>query len=186
MKESLLFKTIQGLKKRAESNCEFIIQARAGNLIPVLCMFNHAANPKKIKSLEASGLKIPPDFREFLLLHDGATLFSHLEYGGGITLLDIEGILNLYEEYQEYLPEGWYPIGFDNEDLLLIDSKKVKTNSKAANYLYWSSLIDLAHNDVIDLKGNFEIWLDRLFMAQGNKYWEWNIYSAETYYITHE
>ncbi len=36
------------------------------------------------------------------------------------------------------------------------------------------------------MKLNFEIFLDRYIMSQGADFWEWNIYTAENYYRTHQ
>ncbi|BBH24459.1 hypothetical protein Back11_58040 [Paenibacillus baekrokdamisoli] len=178
--------TLQKLKERQSEKNYLRVQVDHGEELNTVCTFNEPARDSDFKRLiKETNLIIPPDYMDFLKIHNGGVLYSLGEYGGGIELFSVEEIIENYEFYKDDLLESFYPIGIDNgEELLLIKSNNCDPLRRDKNYLFWSDVLDL--EDPIDLNCNFEIWLDRLVMAQGNKYWYWNIYTAETYYKTHK
>ncbi|WP_157890124.1 SMI1/KNR4 family protein [Paenibacillus sp. DMB5] len=129
-----------------------------------------------------SKLVLPQDYLDFLLIHNGGILYSHPEYGGGLELLSLQRIEELYAIYKEFLPVGWYPIAVEEgTEFLFIDSNLCNSASRASNYLFWASIEDI--NDApTNLNSNFELWLDRYFASQGNRFWEWMKYPVEYYY----
>ncbi|AJY76737.1 SMI1/KNR4 family protein [Paenibacillus beijingensis] len=179
--------TLQKLKERQSEKNFLRVQVDQGNELNTICKFNEPAEESEFSLFtKETNLVLPPDYIDFLKLHNGGILYSlDDDLGGGIELFSIEEIIENYEDYRDDLLESFYPIGIENgEELLLINSAECDPLCRNKNYLYWSDVLDL--EDPINLNSNFEIWLDRLVMAQGNKFWYWNIYTAETYYKTHK
>lgn len=171
---NLLQNTLNGLKHRL-TNGELTLQNSSGDAVTVSFMFHPAAAEEEIEDFATSyGLKIPPDYKDFLLTHNGATLFSM--YGGGFLLLSLKEIKEILDRLGSAMPEGWYPVGYLDGDMLCINSKEVDEHDRKTNYLYWSL------NDKQKLHFNFEIWFLRFIQASGEHFWQWHYYSAENFY----
>lgn len=71
----------------------------------VKCTFEEPASPEEIIQAEKDlKMKFPEDYKEFLLLHNGATLFSSIgedgvENGGELWLFSIKEIKEAIEDY---------------------------------------------------------------------------------------
>ncbi|MBN6187780.1 SMI1/KNR4 family protein [Aneurinibacillus sp. BA2021] len=100
--------------------------------------------------------------------HNGARFFVHLYYGGGFEVFGLKEIHQHYIEYdyKNLIPEGWYPVGCDNGDMLFINSKECCVNQRENSYLYWTEM--LFTDSAIELELNFERWLERFFMCNGS------------------
>jgi hypothetical protein len=169
----ILQNTLKGLKARLVDN-ELEIQNPLGELTRVKCLFNDPANENDILKFEQKfKVSVPPDYREFLLTHNGADLFGTY---GGFFLLSIEEIEKTLNNYEDRMPEGWYPVGYADGEMLLINSNNVDVNNRETNYLYWNS------EDKQKLNSNFEIWFLRFVLSSGSYFWMWKYYSAENFY----
>jgi hypothetical protein len=56
------------------------------------------------------------------------------------------------------IPDGWFPIGSDNGDMLFINSKDYKDYQRENSYLYWSKKLYVDNAKEIGL--NFERWFE--------------------------
>ncbi|WHY58665.1 hypothetical protein [Peribacillus simplex] len=75
-------------------------------------------------------------------------------------------------------PLPFIPIGSVLDGTLAISIKKLKTQEP--NYLL---NFDIPSEEFFeDIQLNFELFLDRYIMTQGNDFWNWNTYTAENYY----
>ena len=170
--ETLISKTLANLATRLNNEPIFSVQNYNGEVMEATCKLYSPPQAEEILEFEnETGLLIPKDFKEFLVQHNGAELFAHPEYGGGINIMNISHMMDLYESYREMIPTAWYPIGFDDVGFLWINSEEVTENTRDCQYLYWSSLIDI-NEERTALNSNFEIWLERLITAEGKKFWE--------------
>ncbi|WP_239425378.1 MULTISPECIES: SMI1/KNR4 family protein [Bacillus amyloliquefaciens group] len=120
-------------------------------------------------------------YKTFLKLHNGARIFDLLIYGenvgGGLHILNVEEI----EKYMQngFLKPQFIPVAHLLDGCyLLIDKTKMSTDP---NYLWFRGFIEYE-----PMQLNFEIFLDRYILSQGANFWEWNIYTAENYYRTHQ
>ncbi|MBV7509621.1 SMI1/KNR4 family protein [Bacillus sp. sid0103] len=182
---NILNDTLNGLKKRLDKDHTIYIQQTQGLTYEVTCEFNPPASIDEIKMLEERlGWSLPQDYKEFLLRHNGANLLFQPGIGEGIELYSIEQILEMRESHQEMevFEKDFYSIGTCRDGMILINAELCKPNpNRDSNYLNW--LMDCSsEEDIIDLKTNFEIWLDRIIAAQGDDYWNWSIISAENHY----
>ncbi|WP_025029019.1 SMI1/KNR4 family protein [Caldalkalibacillus mannanilyticus] len=171
--------TIESLKKRLNTSSQLTIQNEEGNISHVEFKFNPPKKQDEISIFEnISSWLIPEDLKTFLLIHNGAILFNDIECGGGIEILSLE---DYKEQHLDYMPSTWYPIAYYHGDCLLVDSDRCRAGRN--DYLvYHESCTSVEDAKYLNL--NFEIWLDRIIIAQGAKYWTWSLYNALNYYST--
>jgi len=164
-------KSIDALKSRLDSENILVVQRDEGFLFNVKFEFNTPASIKDVDLfVEKTGWCLPNDYKEFLLKHNGALLFSDAEYGGGFELLSLEEIHREYLEFLDYIPKNWFPISVDNGDYIIIDSSQVEKGQK--NYLIryqGGEPVEYA----IKLNTDFATWIDRLIVSQGSEFWLW-------------
>ncbi|MFD2615700.1 SMI1/KNR4 family protein [Paenibacillus gansuensis] len=149
-----------------------LVQREWGYTEHVVNYFFSPADIEKIENFQVEhGIKFPNDFKLFLMLHNGVQLFCHPKYGDGF---DIFGLNEIYQHYIQYnykelIPEGWFPIGSENGDMLFINSNVYSNNQTENNYLMWSSKLFVDSAKEIGL--NFERWLERFLMYNGDLFW---------------
>lgn len=181
-KSNLIELTLQGLKTRMNENGTIFVQHDKGFVRDAVCKFNNPASDKEIQNTEKElGFSFPKDYRKFLTLHNGAIIFGHEYYGGGMKLFSIEESIN-EKQTTDYLPKGYYPIGYYEGEYVYININKLENGNK--NYL--AIMDELADNEEVPINMNFEIWFDRFIIAQGERFWNWPIYTADNYYEAHE
>ena len=99
------------------------------------CTFEEPASKEDINLLEKElGITIPNDYREFLLIHNGMTLFeSYLVSYNFFSLDEIRKhslIIKEFREEEELEPIEDYPIGeYPGAGYIMMDNKKVKKHS---------------------------------------------------------
>lgn len=162
----LIIDTIKALKSRLDQNNMLLVQKEEGFLEKQQFLFNPPALENEINELP---FVLPDDYKEFLKLYNGITLYLSPEYGDCFKIFSISEILDDYQ-YIDY-PEGWFPIGYGYDGSRLI----IAPVSGTKGYIYW--LDD--GSDLEDPNGHlgltFEEWLDYFIVAQGCKFWEWLI-----------
>jgi hypothetical protein len=152
-----------------------------GEVREVTCSFNTEAITAEIEKFENENSKLPEDYKAFLTLHNGARIYESIGEDGGKLGDGLEIFsLNEIKEHQEieYLSEHGIPIAhLLNDCYLILDTEKLKVGDP--NYLNIMEFTDLS-----SLNLNFEIFLDRYIISQGEAFWSWPIYTAENYYTT--
>ncbi|UHA73746.1 SMI1/KNR4 family protein [Paenibacillus sp. 481] len=64
-----------------------------GKLYESVGIWNHPATENEIDQFfESKGWLVPSDFKHFLMIHNGCTMFSHADAGGGTQILSLEQI----------------------------------------------------------------------------------------------
>lgn len=168
---SFIEKSLKALQSRLDSENSLVIQREEGYIYNVEFEFNSPTSIEEINRFtEKTGWHLPDDYKEFLLLHNGAHLFSDVKYGGGYQLLALDEIHQEYVEYLDDAPKNWYPISIDNGDYIFIDSLKVEDGKK--DYLIRFQA-DEPVEHALKLNMNFETWLDKLIVCQGLEFWLW-------------
>ncbi|MDM5283702.1 SMI1/KNR4 family protein [Peribacillus castrilensis] len=174
--------TLTGLKKLLNSNDQMKIISYEGEVREITCSFNSEAVTAEIEKFEnENSIKLPEDYKEFLTLHNGARIYESIEedgekLGDGLEIFSLDEI----KQYQEieYLSEHGIPIAhLLNDCYLILDTEKLKSGDP--NYLNILEFTELS-----SLNLNFEIFLDRYIISQGEAFWSWPIYTAENYYRT--
>lgn len=174
---------LDALQKRVDAKSQLWIQAEQGYCEPAGFHFNDPASEDEVDYFfQELKVAIPLDFKQFLIRHNGARLFVHPVYGGGIEIFGLDEIYTHHIEYDyiHIVPQGWYAIGSDNGDMLFIDSTKCSANNREADYLYWTEM--LFTDSAIDLEMNFERWLERLMICNGAHFWNWKNETGTSYY----
>ena len=175
MKESSILNVLEALKTRLDENDQLDVHSTSGDYQKIGFNFNKPITIDKLEQVIAeNGLILPNEYRDFLLLHNGAEFFTY-EYGYSFCLYSIEEMINEYNSMKnscdvEYILENCYPIGYvvDRGPLLLDLSNFQKTNKVT---------ILLRSIETINFHCDLTTWLERMIIAQGNAYWEW--YSNE-------
>lgn len=125
-------------------------------------------------------MRFPDDYKEFLLLHHGASLFSRIEEngeegGGELWLFSLEEIKEAIEDYN-IEKSTFLPIGSVFDQSLAISSEPLKKGS--LNYLGIAEIVD--HYESINL--NFELFLSRFITTLGKNFWGWDSWTVDDYY----
>jgi len=172
-------KTLKSLHSRINNNPNRSIEiiAEKGVSHTVTCSFNPPINQIDIDEFEKKiNHKLPEDYREFLLLHNGVRIFDMLldgiDIGGGLEIYSLEEISDVLNS-EEFQQSSFLPIGYISERHLVIDLKSIKES----NYLFTKNSAE-----VTPLYVNFELFIDRYIISQGANFWEWPIYTAKNYY----
>lgn len=175
----------KGLKERLDSEGTTILLNEEGFNEKAKCSFEEPATIEEITKAEKEfKFKFPDDYKQFLLLHNGATIFSRLdedgrELGGELWLFSIDEVREAIEDYE--LKKGNYlPIGSVFDQSLAISSEPLKKGS--LNYLCIAEIVD--EYESIEL--NLELFLSRYITSSGQNFWEWNWITADRHYEDEE
>jgi SMI1 / KNR4 family (SUKH-1) len=178
---SLLTLTLTSLKKRLTDQPSIQIQQDLGYVTEVRFLFNAPASESELlKFEETNQLFLPKDYKEFLLMHNGARLFIDEKSGASFDVLSISEVQENHQSLD--YPEGWYPIAYGLESSILVMNLNEITPHKRSNeYLFWLEPGESIEH-ATPLYMNFEIFLERLIISQGVEYWNWPIYKARHFY----
>ncbi|KQY84137.1 hypothetical protein ASD24_10155 [Paenibacillus sp. Root52] len=173
----LIYKTIDSLKKRLDNNNLLELQLQEGYLTQATCTFNEPADESDLIEFQRTlGYELPNDYINFLKISNGCSLFDHPQYGGEAYLYKWQDI---QEATYESSNEGYLKIAYIYQDNIVINLKKYSEGSN--NYLMVKGHID-NFDESRPFNMNFELWFDRFIISQGDKFWDWSIYTAENYY----
>ncbi|PRP51503.1 hypothetical protein C7B63_08645 [Bacillus halotolerans] len=181
---NFVHKTVSGLKSLLDEKGAVKLFCSEGYIMEFLVTFSQdKATLNDIQSFEATHqLTLPDDYQKFITLHNGAKIFQILadgeNIGGGLYLFSLEEIEEelKYEDLFEEI--NGIPIGHLLEGChLMIDKNKLDKGDP--NYLFIFQM-----GEYTPLNLNFEIFLDRYILSNGEAFWEWNYYTAENYYRT--
>ena len=163
MQDYTIKNILDGLKKRLDNNNETLLQSTNGYCYTGRCTFNDPATDEAIdKFVAETGWSIPEEYKEFLLIHNGANFFS-FQYGGACFLTSLEQIIPCNVAS---ISENFYPIGsYTDLGQVVINSKRIMEGRK--DYMFLSS------DEIIDFKCDFKTWFDRMIITEGINYWEW-------------
>ncbi|WP_208589710.1 SMI1/KNR4 family protein [Gracilibacillus suaedae] len=165
----IIRKTLHGLKQRLNSDGTITIQQEVGGIFELPCSFQNPATKEQIENFQSEhDWILPKDYQNFLLEHNGARIFEDLD------LYSLEELITFKDPN---LPEGCFCIASFLDNRIIIDTRVYKKGIN--DYLFCLDSVD-GFEDAIKLNANFELWLDRLIIAQGVKYWEWK--DSDTFY----
>lgn len=171
MNESSIFNVFEALKTRLDKNNFLDVHSTSGVYPKVGFNFNKPIASDVLEQLIIKNrLVLPTEYKDFLLIHNGAEFFTY-EYGYSFCLYSIEEMINEYNSMRDYcdvkyILENCYPIGYviDRGTLLLDFSNFGKTNKVT---------ILLRSIETITFNCDLTTWLERMIISQGNAYWEW-------------
>lgn len=170
--------TLHSLKERMTKNKGLIeVYNGDGDYGEVECTFYDPVTIEQINELEAkTGWILPEDYKRFLLITNGCKLFDHPDYGGENDLYRLEELIEF--NYEDPF-EGCFSIAYIYSENIVINSERYRNGDP--NYLFVKDKIDQFH-EAEPLNMNFEMWLDRFVICQGNKFWNWKYWDAKRYY----
>ncbi|MCK2000774.1 SMI1/KNR4 family protein [[Brevibacterium] frigoritolerans] len=182
---SFITQTLASFKNKLDGDLRMIVSGPEGENSNIVCSFNHPATKEQIEEFEKKkGWILPEDYKAFLFIHNGCMLFEHIDedgdrVGGGLWLHSLEEIESAYKDMQADEPDKplpFIPIGSVLDGTLAISIKKLQEPNYLLNF-------DIPSEEFFeDIQLNFELFLDRYIMSQGNDFWNWDTYTAENYY----
>lgn len=168
---------LNAVKKRISENKVIKLQLEEGTLIEATFIFNPPPSDGEVEFFFLQNeWNAPFDYKYFLSKHNGALLFTHPKYSGGMEILSLENIKTISEDYGYMFPRYCYPIAMYNSAIVYIDSRVVESNS---NCLYWQSCLD-KNEKAMNLNMDFATFLDLFIVAQGSEFWLWPSMKAST------
>lgn len=168
---------VEALKKRISEKGTLLIQNEEGSVSEAGFDWNSPATDEDLEQFEKStGIALPDDYKAFLKISNGATLFKDVEYGQwGCQILALDQLIVATQDLRNYgqdLTEASivFATWLGDGDTLLFDLRKYQNEGK--NYIIDG---DAGYNfeEWEYIKGNFGKWIDRLIVSQGAKYWRW-------------
>ncbi|AKD30224.1 hypothetical protein AW02_020750 [Bacillus velezensis NJN-6] len=168
---NFVHKTISGLKSLLDEKGAIKLFCSEGCIVESLVTFSpNKASLSEIQNFQSNHkFTLPDDYLKFSSQHNGAKIFEILSegenIGGGLHLFSLEEIEE--ELKYELLFEGinGIPVGYLLEEChLMIDKDRV--NQGDPNYLF----IFESGSEYNPLNLNFEIFLDRYIMSNGDAF----------------
>ena len=170
-------KSIVSLKNRLSDDNTLCVQNEKGLVMDAELEWNAPATDFDIIEYEKEkNIELPEQYKTFLKISNGATLFKDKEYCQwgckicGLHELDI--VNKKARTIHEDLPNTWlvFATWLGDSDMIIFDMNKY--NSARKNYIIDGDECD-SIEDYNYINGDFEKWIDRLIVAQGAKYWRW-------------
>lgn len=156
-------------KEKKELECTDFL----GNIIRCTFEWNPAIALEDLNKLVSEqNLKLPKEYKDFLLMANGAILFNTDEESG-YQLLSIEEAISLTKEMKEVgydLKDEWliFMTNLFDSDMLLFDLNKIDTK----RYII-DGISEYSSDQWKYLKCDFRIFMNRLFRLNGVNYWRW-------------
>ncbi|MFC6548700.1 SMI1/KNR4 family protein [Cohnella cellulosilytica] len=156
------------------------IQRTLGFIQKCSFSFYKPANQEEIaKFVIETGFTLPSGYLDFLQIHNGALLFQD-ESGKGNPSWIIFGLDDVTDYHEQYhLTEKMYPIAKYDQTLICVDNQAVIDGRE--DYLFDRSIYDSPENEGENMHLNFELYLDRLIVSQGDHFWFWNTLNAHNF-----
>ncbi|MCY8025305.1 SMI1/KNR4 family protein [Bacillus sonorensis] len=174
-------KTVNSLKSLLDHNGTIKLFGSEGYITEFQVTFSNYGARDEIQSFELiHSISFPKDYKKFLEQHNGARIFDIISdgenIGGGLHLFSLEEIEEELEYVELFEGINGIPIGHLLEEChLIIDKDRLKQGDPNYLYLFEDGL------DYKSLNLNFEIFLDRYIMCQGEAFLEWSYRTAENY-----
>ncbi|UHA72060.1 SMI1/KNR4 family protein [Paenibacillus sp. 481] len=145
------------------------INADNGYLIDSVIKLTNPASSESISWLTERYPSWPEDYLNFLSITNGCRLFEDVVYSGENEIFSAEEVLETNSHYNH---PSKIIVAYICGDHIFIDSEDVKNSG--GQYMYVSEG-GVDFDDARSLYCDFQTWLDRFVMAQGNKYWTWRV-----------
>ncbi len=170
---------LQALKRRLNEQHELEVYHEGGHIWTAGFEWNRPADQTSIRALQKSiGVKLPKAYIEFLLIHDGAVLFSDMQYGQwGIILYGTSQLVKKQQYWQEIYSHTWrenyvvFGESLGDTDILVFDMNQATIGRQDVAVIDGDA--GYLPTDWNRISFSFEDWLDHLFVAQGSKFWRW-------------
>lgn len=102
--QNLIMDSLNALKGRLDTENTLAVQSVEGFTYTAKFEFNDSALESDLDHFQKeTGWSLPDDYKKFLLIHNGALLFAHVEYAGGFDLLSLKEIPL---EHLDYMPKN--------------------------------------------------------------------------------
>ncbi|MEF2246343.1 SMI1/KNR4 family protein [Paenibacillus sp. IITD108] len=162
------------VEKTIKSLCELYkhgtrkIQCEEGFVYDSELIF-YEPSSSEISRLLESYSPLPEDYLKFLSITNGFRPFSNVGCSGEIDIFSIDEIFRTNEPYDNPFK---LIVACVYDDNIIIDIEAV---AKGKNDYMYLTEGPCDFDDARSLYCDFQTWLDRFVMSQGNKYWTWRV-----------
>ena len=169
-----MFNALDELFARTQENDELEWMDLLGNRSKCIFKWKPAIEPGKLIELrEKNHLNLPESYCEFLLKSNGAVLYDDDDEDSGYKLLSLEEAIAFTKEMKEVgynLKEEWFIFmtTFFSSDMFIFDMKKLETDTYIID-----GIGDYSEREWKYIRGDFRIFMNRLFIANGCQYWKY-------------
>ena len=157
-----LLLALETFKKRLINN-RLEVQREEGYLSNEVFSFGSPASENELSKLPT---QTPNEMIEFLKSHNGAEIFIHPEYGGGILFFSVDEILEYIDIWE--CPENCIPVGVGRDGEWII----CEVDRTGGNHIWVGEFISF-EDEYERLSMGFADWFDYLLVAQGAHFWDW-------------
>ena len=129
---------VYSMKNKQIDNEHFNLLIPGKEKAEAVCNWNEGISKSTLSDFqEITQWYFPEDFKEFLEVSNGCTLFTHPHNGGGVDILDLERIRRVHEEIIQ-IPDHWYPVAWTDfvAGAICIDSEKCKYGTKPYMFFF--------------------------------------------------
>ena len=159
------------LIKATEYNSKLQTTSLLGQTETYSFFWNPSISLDDIKKFETkTKVKLPTDYKDFLLVSNGGVIYNIESENSGYRLLGLNEIEQLTEELKEYgyeIPNGWYCFMecLFSDDVMFFD---LSNNAR---------IIDGDMGYPIDewntINGSFRTFMTRMYQCNGAMFWRW-------------
>lgn len=146
-----------------------IVQCSEGSYSNGKTIFRKPASEEEISRLLSIYSPLPEDYMKFLSITNGMRPFEDVDWSSENNIFSTSDLMFANEPYAS---SSWLIVAVICDDCILINLDDVANNK--TEYMY----LTVGPCDFIDARSlycDFQTWLDRFIMAQGNKYWTWRV-----------
>ncbi len=170
--------TLELLRSKLVEGTHIEVLHPSASAWPAYFTFHEAATDDDIAHAEqALGVSLPETYKVFLRRYNGARLYYDNEYlqwgfqlyGTGDIASQNEHWRHVYEEIRSR-PYIVFEKSFGDVELLAFDTSQPTKDGKDYRVTDISSIFP---RDWEPAAPSFDTWLERLIVAQGEKYWQW-------------
>ncbi|MFD2700802.1 SMI1/KNR4 family protein [Paenibacillus shunpengii] len=167
----------KGLKGLITRTGDINYRERAYNIDGIEEMYTFKFNSPVSTDIIASKLlvnlefKLPLDYEDFLSTTDGCRLFEHSQDGSEHDIYGLNEVLTQKEIIDStYEKPELLNVAYILQDYIFINLKEASEGKPT--YMYVNDCYSPLEY-MRSLNCDFQTWLDRFIVCQGNKYWDW-------------
>ncbi|MBU5354447.1 SMI1/KNR4 family protein [Paenibacillus barcinonensis] len=148
-----------------QNDGRIVILTSAGKMTAVNRLKPGASQEKMDDLSHFFSVPLPPDYIDFLLVCNGASLFEHPEYGGENLLYSVEDVFHYNEPTDRRIV-----VANILDDRIIIDLELWQSGDEEY-LLLCESMNPVEYSGPFN--SNFKTWLERFLISQGSKFWYW-------------
>lgn len=168
---------IKAVQSKLDSSSHLEVLSERGRRWKAYFSFSSPASEESLTPV-LTKWRLPPTYQQFLLYSNGALLYNDDVYGQwGFQLYGVDELLPKNDLWRGLYSDGWSPSylvfaeSLGDSDLLLLDTERFSNIDEECYVTDGDTGYPVRTWRTI--APSFGVWLGRLVVAQGAKYWRW-------------